>query len=448
MPCHLPPGIPATGADVKPLGVADTGRSRPVGLAVADARQHLHVLGATGSGKSTLMAQLILADVHASRGVVVIDPKGDLITDVLDRLPAHAVNRVVLFDADSRHRPPCLNPLDPGPSARDRADPASGAEVVVDNLTSIFARVYAAFWGPRTDDILRAACLTLRVQPDTASLADLPQLLADQAYRTSAVRHVTDPVLTGFWDWYGHLSDAARAQAIAPLMNKLRAFLLRPFVRDALAGGPTTLDMPAILDRGGVCLVRIPKGSLGEETTKLVGSLVVASVWQSATARAATAEAHRADCGLYVDECQNFLNLPYPLEDMLAEARGFRLSMTLAHQHLGQLSRDLKDGISANARSKIFFSASPEDAHDLARHTAPRITEHDLAHLGAFHAAARLVVRGETAAPFTFTTRALPRPIPGRAAAARRAAERATTRRPGQPPAPAAAAKPDPRLSA
>src|SRR6202012_4445743 len=158
--------------------------------------------------------------------------------------------------------------------------------------------------------------------------------------------------------------------------------------------------------RGGVCLVRIPKGSLGEETTKLVGSLVVASVWQSATARAATAEAQRADCGLYVDECQNFPTLPYPLEDMLAEARGFRLSMTLAHQHLGQLSRDLKDGISANARSKIFFNASPEDARDLARHTAPRIAEHDLAHLGAFHAAARLVVRGETAAPFTFTTRA------------------------------------------
>src|SRR6202012_2323351 len=119
-----------------------------------------------------LMAQLILADVHAERGVVVIDPKGDLITDVLDRLPEHAVNRVVLFDADSRHRPPCLNPLDPGPSARDRADPASGAEVVVANLPSIFARVYAAFWGPRTDDILRAACLTLRAQPDTASLAD------------------------------------------------------------------------------------------------------------------------------------------------------------------------------------------------------------------------------------------------------------------------------------
>ena len=232
-------------------------------------------------------------------------------------------------------------------------------------------------------------------------------------------------MLTGFWDWYAGLSDAARAQAIAPLMNKLRAFLLRPFVKAAIAGGPSTLDMRAVLDDGGICLVRIPKGSLGEETTRLVGSLVVASVWQTATARAALPQNLRADCGLYVDECQNFLNLPYPLEDMLAEARGFRLGMTLAHQHLGQLSRDLHDGISANARNKIFFTASPDDARSLARHTAPRLSEHDLAHLDAFHAAARLVVAGQATAPFTFTTNPLPPAVPGRDRAIRRASARA-----------------------
>jgi hypothetical protein len=445
-----PPTVAATGPTVKPLGVADTGRHRPVGLAVADSRYHVHLLGSTGSGKSTLMTQLILNDAHARRGVVVIDPKGDLITDILDRLPADTADRVVLLDADSRERPPCLNPLDPGRSALGLGSgPSTGPEVAVDNLTSIFARVYSAFWGPRTDDILRAACLTLRAQPDASTLADLPRLLSDTTYRDTALTHVTDPALTGFWDWYAHLSDAGRAQAVAPLMNKLRAFLLRPFVRAALAGGPTTLDMPHVLDHGGICLVRIPKGSLGEETTKLIGSLVVASVWQSATARAAVAQDQRPDAALYVDECQNFLNLPYPLEDMLAEARGFRLSMTLAHQHLGQLGRDLKDGISANARSKIFFAASPEDARDLARHTSPRLSEHDLTHLGAYHAAARLVVGGDATGSFTFTTRPLPPAVPGRAQLIRRTAAR-ISHRPANP-APPRADQPalestDPRL--
>jgi hypothetical protein len=444
-----PPGIPtptrATAATVKPLGHADTGRHRPVGLAVADARHHTHLLGATGSGKSTLLAQLVLSDADAGRGAVVIDPKGDLITDILDRLPHRVADRVVLMDADSRATPPCLNPLDadldlgptpatiddvaavsPGEDVHSEGELDGRAQVVVDNLTSIFARVYSAFWGPRTDDIFRAACLTLRAQPrtpgkDVPSLADVPTLLTDPDYRDTATAHVTDPVLSGFWDWYDGLSDAARAQAIAPLMNKVRAFLLRPFVKAAIAGGPTTLDMRTVLDHGGICLIRIPKGSLGEETTRLVGSLVVASVWQTATARAAIPQPARADCGLYVDECQNFLNLPYPLEDMLAEARGFRLAMTLAHQHLGQLSRDLHDGIAANARNKIFFTASPDDARQLARHTAPRLSEHDLAHLDAFHAAARLVVAGQATAPFTFTTTSLPAAVPGAARAIRRA---------------------------
>jgi hypothetical protein len=414
-----PPGIPtptaATLATVKPLGAADTGHRRPVGLTVPDARHHLHVLGATGSGKSTLLGQLILADAQAGRGLVVVDPKGDLITDLLDRLPADAAERVVLFDADSRGRPPCLNPLDRGAAG-------ISTETSVDNLTSIFARVYSQFWGPRTEDVLRAACLTLRAQPGTPTLAQLPGLLAEPATRARAVARVRDPVLRGFWDWYEHLTPGMQAQAVAPLLNKLRAFLLRPFVKQAIAAGASTLDMRHVLDNGGICLVRIPKGSLGEDTTKLVGSLVVAWVWQAAAARAATPQARRRDAGLYVDECQNFLNLPYPLEDMLAEARGFRLSLTLAHQHLGQLGRELRDGISANARNKIFFACSPEDARDLARHTAPRLGEHDLAHLAGYHAAARLLVNGAEAAPFTLTTTPLPAAERGRARLLRRAA--------------------------
>ncbi|WP_184729327.1 type IV secretory system conjugative DNA transfer family protein [Saccharopolyspora phatthalungensis] len=417
-----PPGIATPGREAKPLGVTDTGHPRPVALRVPDARHHLHVLGATGSGKSTLLGTMILADAEAGRGTVVIDPKGDLVTDVLSRLPRWAADRVVLFDADSRHRPPCLNPLDGGET-----------DLTVDNLVSVFRRVYSAFWGPRTDDVMRAACLTLRVQDGVATLADLPKLLAEPAFRSRVTAGLTDPVLKGFWSWYDELTDSARSQVISPLMNKLRAFLLRPFVRDAIAAGRSTVDMGRVLD-GGICLVRVPKGSLGEETTRLVGSLVVARTWQATTARASIPQRQRRDASMVIDECHNFLNLPYPLEDMLAEARGFRVAMTLAHQHLGQLPRELRAGISTNARSKIFFNASPEDARELARHTAPRLSDHDLAHLGVYHAAARLVLRGEEAEPFTLTTQPLPPAIPGRARDIRRTARQSThTRGPNAP---------------
>ncbi|MBB5891936.1 helicase HerA domain-containing protein [Kutzneria kofuensis] len=406
-----PPGIATIGEQIKPLGLSDSGHSRPVGLHVADARHHLHILGATGSGKSELMARMILADAEAGRGVVVVDPKGDLVSDILMRLPEELGEKVVLFDADSRARPPVLNPLAGADKAR-----------AVDNLVSIFSRIYASSWGPRTDDILRAGLLTLTAMPGTPTLVDLPKLLTVPAFRQRACDQIDDEVLKGFWSWYDDLSEASRAQVIAPLMNKVRGFLLRPFVRAAIAGGQSTVDMDEVLNTGGICLVRIARDALGMETARLVGSIVVARTWQAATRRARVPQRQRRDCGLYIDECHNFLNLAYPLEDMLAEARGYRLSMALAHQYLGQLPKELEEGISTNARSKIFFNASPEDAKKLARHTMPRLSDHDLSNLGVYHVAARLVLGGEEAPPFTAVTEKLPPAIPGRAKAIRKAA--------------------------
>ena len=165
--------------------------------------------------------------------------------------------------------------------------------------------------------------------------------------------------------------------------------------------------MPGVLD-GGILLARLPKGSLGDEGTRLVGSIVVAQAWAAATARTAIPQHQRRDAGLVIDECHNFLNLPYGIPEILAEARGLRLSLTLAHQNLAQLPRDLREGISANARNKIIFTVGPDDARVLARHTLPQLGEHDLAHLDAFHAAARLVNHDAETPAFTLRTRPLP----------------------------------------
>ena len=397
-------GTAASMQSPKVLGDAQAGGRRPVALAVPDARYHLHVMGATGSGKSTLLTNLALSDIDAGRGVVVIDPKGDLITDLCDRLPAGAESRTVLIDPEDPDAAPVLNVLS-GP------DP----DLTVDNLVGIFRSIFAAFWGPRTDDVLRSACLTLlRYAASTGtstSLADVPRLLADEEFRAPRVAAVSDDTvgLGGFWNSYEAMSEASRAQVIGPVMNKLRAFLLRDFVRSVVGRPDSSFDMGNVLD-GGICLVRVPKGILGEETAKLLGSFVVAKVWQTATHRARLGQAARVDASLVVDECQNFLNLPRSFDEMLAEARGYRLSMVLAHQHLGQLPRELREAVSANARTKIWFSMSPEDAHVLGRHVAPEVSEHDLSHLGAYTAAARLVVDGEETPAFTLRTR----PAPGR----------------------------------
>jgi len=420
------PSIQTSTHTPKLLGDAQAGGRRAVTLAVPDARYHLHVMGATGSGKSTLLTNLVLGDVTAGRGVVVIDPKGDLITDLCDRLPAGAESRTVLIDPEDPEAAPVLNVL-------DGADP----DLVVDNLVGIFRSIFAAFWGPRTDDVLRSACLTLlrygAASGTSTSLADVPRLLADAAFRAPRVAAVAhDSVgLGGFWDWYEQMSETSRAQVIGPVMNKLRAFLLRDFVRSVVGRPHSSFDMGHVLD-GGICLVRVPKGILGEESARLLGSFVVAKVWQSATHRARLGQSARVDASLVVDECQNFLHLPRSFDEMLAEARGYHLSMVLAHQHLGQLPRELREAVSANARTKVWFSMSPEDAHTLARHVAPEVSEHDLSHLGAFTAAARLVVDGEETPAFTLRTRAAPPDTPGRAEMIR-AANRAAHARPPDP---------------
>ena len=149
--------------------------------------------------------------------------------------------------------------------------------------------------------------------------------------------------------------------------------------------------MGEVLD-GGICLVRVPKGILGEETARLLGSFVVAKVWQTATHRARLGQAARVDAAFTSTSARTSCNLPRSFDEMLAEARGYGLSVVLAHQHLAQLPRDLREAVSANARTKVFFSMSPEDARALSRHVAPELSEHDLSHSGAFQAAARLVV--------------------------------------------------------
>ncbi len=392
-----PIAVPAGGRGMKVLGRAEAG-GHAVALPVADARSHLHVLGSTGSGKSTLLAHLILADIRAGRGLALIDPKGDLATFVLAHLDERARRRLVLIDPDTPGGA-TFNPL-VGPDA----------DLVVDNVISIFSKIFAKHWGPRIDDVLRVACLTVMRHPNP-TLALIPPLLNDKQFRAPFTVDLDDPAgLRGFWEWYDTAPAALRAQVIAPVLARLRSFLLRDFVRATIGVPRSSFDMNHVLD-GGILIARLPKGQLGEETAKLLGSFVFAAIWQAATARAHLPEAARRDATVVIDEAHNVLNLAGSVTDMLAEARGYHLGLVLAHQNLTQLPRETQLALSANARNKIYFTCSPEDAVHLAKHTGPHLDEHDLASLDAYVAATRLVIANRETAAFTMRTNP-PSPLP------------------------------------
>jgi hypothetical protein len=287
-------------------------------------------------------------------------------------------------------------------------------------VAGVFKRIYEPWWGPRTDDIMRAACLTLAQIPG-ATLAEVPWLLTDFDWRR-AIRDRLGDVggLAAFWSWYERLPEQQRAQHIAPLLNKLRSFLLRGPVQAIVGQAAPKRDIESLIDEGGLLLVRVPKGTLGEDTSRLLGAFVVARVWQRCMRRASIPEERRPDATLYVDETHNYLALPRSFEDLLAEARGYRLSLVLAHQHMGQLPRDVRDALGANARTKVVFTCSPEDALTLERHFDPDLSAYDLSHLATFQAACRPCVGSGQAQAFTFRTEPLPPGSRARARAVRR----------------------------
>lgn len=408
----VPPKLlPTSGRE---LGVSNSGiNQRPVAISLADSRHHIHLIGETGTGKSTLVARMVLQDAAAGRAAMVIDPKGDLIEAILERLPEGSEERVCLIDPSDKSSAVGLNIL-----AGDDLD------LVVDHIVSMFKRFYEHSWGPRSDDIMRSACLTLGLIPG-ATLADIPVLLTNEDWRRQIRRRLDDPALRLFWEQFDRQTVATREASIAPMLNKVRAFLLRGAIRPIVGQSYPKRDLFEFLDSGGIVLVRIPKGLLGEDTSRILGGMIIAQVWQWVMERSRMPEAKRADVALYVDEMHNYMSLPRSFEDVLAEARAYGLCLVLAHQHLGQLTREMRDALGANARTKITFACSPDDGAALAKFFDPLLGARDLSRLPGFVAACRPCIGGAAADPFTFRTLALPDGSAERAAEVRaRSAER------------------------
>lgn len=411
------PGLPRTAARQLPPAVhmpmlgTVIGRStypgmteRPLALHVRDRLRHSWIIGPTGVGKSTLLANLIVQDVRAGRGVAVIDPKGDLIADVLDRVPDERRDDVVIIDPSATDRPVGVNVLETSHGEHAR-------ELAVDHLVYLMSNLWRSSFGPRTADVLRNALLTLthtKAADGTANtLIELPEILLNPSFRAFATGQPSVPEsVRPFWYAYEQMSDGERAQVIGPSLNKLRSFTTRTAMR-LMLGQSQGIRLDELFTRRRIVLVSLAKGVLGTDTTALIGSLIVAGLWQATLERVTVPHEYRHPVFLYLDEFQDFLRLPIDLADMLAQARGLGVGLVLAHQYLGQLTEEVKTAVLGTARTKIAFQVDFDDARALANRFAP-LTHDDLTGLATYEIAMLPCVEGSTLGPVTGTTLPLP----------------------------------------
>ena len=419
-PTDLP--TPGNDDDLAVLGVtAYRGRSQPFGLLLDDRRRHLAILGKTGMGKTTLLHHLIASDVQAGRGVGLIDPHGDLADALLNSIPRHRTNDVVVFDVGDTGHPLAFNVL----ACENREQ----RPLVASGVLSAFKKLYGDSWGPRLEHILRNTLLTLLEVPGT-SLVSVLRILSDTTYRRSILSHVGDPVLRGFWEHeFAAMHPKFQAEAIAPIQNKVGHFVSSPFLRNILGQPKSRLDLRRILDGGKVLVVNLSKGRIGDDASALLGALLVTGIQLAAMSRANVLERERRDFFLYVDEFQNFATESFAT--ILSEARKYRLSLTVANQYLAQLDEATLHALFGNVGTLATFQVGASDAELLAEQFGGDLTIQDLLRLPRYRAYVRLLIEGMPSRPFSMQT--LPPPKPRRNAAHPAVIRRASRHRYARP---------------
>jgi hypothetical protein len=372
------------------------GSERPVAISEADRRLHMLVVGPTGTGKTSLLTGLSVADAQAGRGLVIIEPK-DLCDEVLKRVPPERVKDVIILDPADDERPVGLNLLDTSETP---------AELVAERVVGVFLSLFGStLVGPRSEDLLRASLLTGMTNPDF-TLVDLPLLITDEQWRRPYVEGVAhDRIgLAKFWSAYEALKPNEQAQVAAPLLNKLRQVVLRNRVRYCLGQSHPKLNLREALDSGKLLFVPLRKGLIGETTARFFGSVLLTAVWQTIQARAAVPADERRPVHLYVDEAADFMHGVTSLGEVLAQSRSYSLSVNVALQHLGQAKREIRQDFEANCRSKVLFALNARDARAFEAELRPYVTAEDLQGLGRFEVIAQLAVGQRIAPPVTAVT--------------------------------------------
>ncbi len=364
------------------------------GIKTEDRRKHMYIIGKTGVGKSTLIANMAIDDIRKDRGVGIIDPHGDLSEAILDYIPKRRMNDVVYLEPFDAERPFSLNVLE----IKNKQQ----KDLVASGIVSIFYKLYKDSWGPRLEYILRNVILTLLEAPG-ATLVDILALLSNPDYRKKVVSQLADPVLKDFWEKeYAKMPDRLKAEAISPIQNKVGQFVTSKMIRNIIGKTKSSIDLENIMNEGKILILNLSQGKLGEDNTSLLGAMLITQLQLAAMNRSFIKEHDRKDFFLYVDEFQNFATNSFI--KILSEARKYRLSLTLANQYIEQLDEDIRRAIFGNVGTLMSFVVGARDAYVLSKEYGEIYTENDLVSLGKFEAVLKLSIDGMTSSPFPAKT--------------------------------------------
>ena len=330
----------------------------------AQRSRHLYTIGSTGAGKTTFLKSLILQDMHAGRGVILIDPHGDLAEELAAAVPRHRLNETVYFDAADRERPIGFNPLAGWEEAHER-------ELVASDLVATFKSLWRESWGEWLEYLLKNTLLALMERKGVAvSLLSVHRMLEDADYRSHILAGVKDPVVLGFWKKYFEgFNEREQRERISSTINKAGKFVLSPTLRNIVGQTKSGFSLTRIMDEQGILIVNLAKGRIGEDNANLLGSLLVSDIVSRTMQRSNRAIGERVPCNLFLDEFQNLTTDRFAT--IVAEARKYALSLHISHQNFDQINPKVLSAILKNTGTLTAFSVNFEDAEKLAGHFRP-----------------------------------------------------------------------------
>jgi type IV secretory pathway TraG/TraD family ATPase VirD4 len=366
-------------------------RHIPFGIKQADRLSHIYIIGKTGVGKSTLLETLARQDVDAGRGFALVDPHGDLVERLAIYAAQHAPGRLLYLNAPDPTQPFGYNPLR---KVRDDKIP-----LAVSGFIETLKKLWPDAWGVRMEHVLRNSLYAL-LEQDEARLPDILRLYANETYRKGIARNIRNDTVRRFWRHeFEQYHFRQKADAVAPIQNKLGALLSDPMLYRTLVAPERDIRLRSLMDEGKVLLVNLSKGQIGEDSALMLGSLLVSTIALAAFSRADSPETSRRPFFLYIDEFQSFTTLM--LANMMAELRKYGVGLTLANQYFHQLELDVRHAVLGNAATLISFRVGPEDAPILAKEFQPKFEVGDLLNLPNHRIYLKLMIDGAPSAPFS-----------------------------------------------
>ena len=390
-----PQNLPTTG-DLSLFGTTNyQNQKNAFGIKTADRRRHLYVIGKTGMGKSKMLELLMKADIEQERGIILLDPHGDLAREVINYIPENRIKDTIYFDPADIDYPIGFNPME-GVGAYEFK------QNIVAGFISIFKKMFGLNWNQRFEHVLRYTTLALLEYPN-ASILGIPRMLTDNIFRQEVISFITDPLVKKFWATeFASWNDQFANEAIVPIINKIGQFVANPLIRHIVGQAKSGFSLEDVMNKEKILIINLSMGKLGEENAALLGSMFVTKIWQAALSRTKMLEEERKDTFMYVDEFQNFATLTFG--NILSEARKYRLNLTVAHQFMQQLPSEVRATVFGNVGNLISFRVGGDDAQILVKEFEPVFNVNDFLNLDSRNFLIKMSIDGQTVKPFSAQT--------------------------------------------